>query len=183
MARRLQQLFTIGYSGHTLDTFIEVLQTNNVSMLVDIRMTPISRKRGFSKTALHRALEDAGIAYRHIRTLGSPSELRRDLHRAKDYSAFFESFREYLQSQQDDISCAAQLVTTQRVCLMCVEQCPDECHRSVVAEAIARSLPNHVIVEHLPVPSKTAVRTKAAVSPTELPLAGTTAGLVGRTNQ
>lgn len=163
MARRAWHLYTIGYSGHTVDTFIKALQANSVSVLVDVRMTPISRKKGFSKTALHRALEDAGIAYRHIRTLGSPSELRRDLKKAKDYTAFFASFREYLQSQAHDVSVAAELVATQRVCLMCVEQCPDECHRSVVAEAIADSLHDRVIVEHLPWPGTALVKTKKAV--------------------
>lgn len=149
MAREVPHLYTIGYSGHTVDTFIEMLQANSVSMLVDIRRTPLSRKKGFSKTALQRALEDAGIAYRHIPTLGSPPELRRDLQKAKDYTAFFASFRAYLQSREDDISQVAELVATQRVCLMCLEQSPDECHRSVVAEALASSLHDQVVVEHL----------------------------------
>lgn len=152
MARHVLHMYTIGYSGHTVDTFIETLHATGIEMLVDIRRTPLSRKKGFSKTALQRALEDADIAYRHIPTLGSPPELRRDVQKAKDYSAFFASFREYLQSRTDDVSQAAELVATQRFCLMCVEQCPDECHRSVVAEAIASSLHDRVIVEHLPPP-------------------------------
>lgn len=149
MARRVPHVFTIGYSGHTLDTFIEALQANNVSMLLDIRRTPLSRKKGFSKTALHHALDEAGIAYRHLPTLGSPPELRRDLQQAKDYPAFFAAFREYVHTRDEDISQAAGLVATERVCLMCLEQRPDECHRSVVAEAIASSLHDQVIVEHL----------------------------------
>ncbi len=149
MARRVPQMFTIGYSGHTLDTFIEMLRASGVSLLLDIRRTPLSRKKGFSKTALQRALEDAGIAYRHLPTLGSPAELRRDLQQAKDYSAFFAAFREYLHTREDDISQAAGLVATERVCLMCLEQSPDECHRSVVAEALASALHDQVSVEHL----------------------------------
>ncbi|SEM69999.1 DUF488 domain-containing protein [Nonomuraea pusilla] len=41
-------------------------------LLVDVRLTPISRKRGFSKTALATALAAAGIACRHMRALGNP---------------------------------------------------------------------------------------------------------------
>lgn len=152
MARRAPHLYTIGYSGHTLDTFIKTLQAASISLLIDIRRTPISRKKGFAKTALQRGLEDAGIAYRHIATLGSPSELRRDLQKANDYPAFFASFRAYLHTREDDISQVAGLVATERVCLMCLEQRPDECHRSVVAEAIASALHDQVIVEHLPAP-------------------------------
>ncbi len=149
MARRVPQVFTIGYSGHTLDTCIEMLQAHGVSLLLDIRRTPLSRKKGFSKTALQRALEDAGIAYRHIPTLRSPPELRRDLQKGKDYPAFFAAFRAYLHTREEDVSQAAGLVATECVCLMCVEQSPDECHRSVVVEAIASSLHDRVTVEHL----------------------------------
>lgn len=149
MARQVPHLYTIGYSGHTVDTFIETLRAHSISMLLDIRRTPLSRKKGFSKTALQHALEAVGIAYRHIPALGSPADLRRDVREAKDYPAFFAAFRAYLHTREDDISQAAGLVIAERVCLMCLEQSPDECHRSAVADAIASSLHGQVIVEHL----------------------------------
>ncbi|WTY53947.1 DUF488 domain-containing protein [Micromonospora sp. NBC_01412] len=39
-------------------------------------MTPISRKRGFSKSALSQALATQGIVYEHRRELGNPKENR-----------------------------------------------------------------------------------------------------------
>lgn len=152
MARQRQHLFTIGYSGYTVDSFISALQRENVTLLLDIRWTPISRKKGFSKTALRLALTDAGIRYHHLRVLGSPTELRQALYAEKDLQAFFASYRDYLNSQQSGLREAADLVTEHSVCLMCVEQCADECHRSVVAEAI-KTLGRHTIqVRHLPAP-------------------------------
>ncbi|MDR1430587.1 MAG: DUF488 domain-containing protein, partial [Propionibacteriaceae bacterium] len=44
--------------------------------LVDVRQTPISRKRGLSKTALGAALSEAGIDYIHLRELGNPRDNR-----------------------------------------------------------------------------------------------------------
>lgn len=161
MRSRKHVLYTIGYAGHTLNTFIQTLQAKHVSVLLDIRMTPISRKKGFSKSALHQALYDAGITYRHIRTLGSPAELRHSLHTNKDYNAFFASFRAYLQCQEQSLHQAAELVELEQVCLMCVEKCPDECHRSIVADAIVDTLGCGVAIQHLPsqdrLPAKTAM--------------------------
>jgi uncharacterized protein (DUF488 family) len=149
MRQPKRPLFTIGYSGHTIASFIEALQAENVSLLLDIRMTPISRKKGFSKSALRQALEDSGIQYQHIRTLGSPRELRYDLYATKDYDTFFDSYRAYLADQTQSLSAAAELVTTERVCLMCVEQHSQECHRSVVAEVIADAVRSKIAVHHL----------------------------------
>jgi uncharacterized protein (DUF488 family) len=152
MARITRQLYTIGYAGHTLETFTQILQAQHISILLDIRMTPISRKKGFSKTALSQAMESSGITYQHLRTLGSPKALRQHLSAEGDYEAFFNAFRAYLNLQEESLQQAAELVSTQSVCLMCVEQCADECHRSVVAEAIAQVLGKQISIQHLPVP-------------------------------
>src|ERR1051326_13124 len=131
MGRNARHLYTIGYAGHTLESFIQALQAKHISVVLDIRMTPISRKKGFSKTALSQAIEAAGIHYQHLRTLGSPKELRQHLYTEGDYEAFFKAFRVYLGSQKESLHQAAELVSALPVRLMCVEQCPGECHRSV----------------------------------------------------
>ncbi len=160
MPGNMQQLYTIGYAGHTLETFIETLQAKHIAVLLDIRMTPISRKRGFSKTALSQAIESAGITYQHLRTLGSPKELRRRLQTEGNYEAFFDAFRTYLDLQQESLLHVAELASAQRVCLMCVEQCPDECHRSVVAEAIAQVTGKQIAIRHLPAPTAASKATR-----------------------
>lgn len=153
MAQNTKQLYTIGYSGHTPETFIQTLKAQQISLLLDIRLTPISRKKGFSKTALFHALEDAGISYQHLPTLGSPVELRRHLSADGNYEQFFSAFRAYLGMQGKSLQVAAELAVAERVCLMCVEKCPLECHRSVVADAIVQVLDGPVTVEHLPPPA------------------------------
>ena len=44
-----------------------------VTRLVDVRLTPISRKPGLSKTALGRELAAVGMVYEHRRELGNPA--------------------------------------------------------------------------------------------------------------
>ncbi|MFI6239294.1 DUF488 family protein [Micromonospora sp. NPDC050795] len=66
----------VGYEGRSIDEFVTGLADMGVTRLVDVRMTPISRKRGFSKSALCQALAPHGIVYEHRRELANPRESR-----------------------------------------------------------------------------------------------------------
>jgi uncharacterized protein (DUF488 family) len=133
-----KRLWTIGYSGYLLEDFVQALQRNKVKCLVDIREIPISRKRGFSKSALSEAVSHVGIEYRHFRVLGSP---RRDRHRLRDtddYKTFFRRMTIHLARSEavEGIDEVVRVAREQTSCLMCC--CPDwqHCHRKVVVEAI-----------------------------------------------
>lgn len=54
-------LVSVGYEGQGLTGFVGSLRAQGVEILADVRLTPISRKKGFSKTALRAALADAGV--------------------------------------------------------------------------------------------------------------------------
>ena len=63
-------LYTIGYQGRSLEEFLAVLRREGIGCVVDVRRNALSRKPGFSKTALREALAGAGIDYLHLRRLG-----------------------------------------------------------------------------------------------------------------
>ena len=65
-------LYTIGYEGAAIEDFIAALRLAGVAMLIDVRDAPWSRNRVFTKGALRTAVEDAGIAYAHLKGLGTP---------------------------------------------------------------------------------------------------------------
>lgn len=69
----MKQLFTIGYEGAALDDFMRILKAAKVDVLLDVRELAMSRRKGFSKTALGGALTDAGIHYRHEKQPGHPN--------------------------------------------------------------------------------------------------------------
>src|SRR5690242_2165106 len=62
----------VGYEGGTVEQVIGDLILAGVSVLVDVRLTPLSRKPGFSKRALSTQLTAAGIDYVHLPELGNP---------------------------------------------------------------------------------------------------------------
>ena len=144
-----RQLFTAGYEGTTIHTFIAILQTNNVDCVLDVRALAFSRKPGFSKTALSQNLESANIRYVHIPDLGTPKPIREKLKSSLDYSDFFETMDAYLSGKQDAIEFAYKYVNEHTCCLMCFEHLADECHRKVVAGKIKIKDGNGLQIKHI----------------------------------
>ncbi|MEI6720688.1 MAG: DUF488 domain-containing protein [Betaproteobacteria bacterium] len=150
MSRRTLKITTIGYEGAALADFLATLKAAGVDQLLDIRELPISRRKGFSKSALSAALAAAGIAYAHERALGSPRDLRNRLREDGDLVRFFADFREYLTTQRPLLESLGHSLSG-TVALLCYERNHRECHRSVVAAALARhaqSAPVHLTVHH-----------------------------------
>jgi uncharacterized protein (DUF488 family) len=143
------RILTIGYEGASLADFLATLKAAGVQILLDIRELPLSRRKGFSKNALSAALKDVGIEYSHQRALGSPPQIRYRLRKDGDLARFFSDFRGYLATQETLLDTLAR-TTTGAVALLCYERNHAECHRSVVAEALARRA--HSTVRHLTVP-------------------------------
>jgi len=142
----MKAIYTIGYEGSSLSDFIATLKLSGIDVLLDVREIPLSRKKGFSKTALAAAAQKAGLQYRHEKLLGSPKEIRHKLYRDGDYKSYFKAFDAYLKTQSDLL---AELTKTIKgnVVLMCYERDPLICHRLSVAkklEEITGKKPRHL---------------------------------------
>lgn len=142
-------LYTIGYQAKTSAAFLDALGQVSIELVVDVRELPLSRKRGFSKTALERTLADAGIRYASLRALGTPKPIRDRLRSDSDYVAFFKAYRQHLLTQRDALETLMELVHSARVCLMCYEADHTQCHRSLLVDELA-AVENHTVrVEHV----------------------------------
>jgi uncharacterized protein (DUF488 family) len=129
-------LYTIGYEGWRLDDFIARLRQEGIELVVDIRALPLSRKRGFSKTAFAAALEQAGIRYAHRVALGTPKPIRARYKADHDFAALRVEFEKYLEGQTHSLLALLELIGDRRGCLLCYEADPAQCHRSLVADAV-----------------------------------------------
>jgi uncharacterized protein (DUF488 family) len=138
-ATQLSALTTIGYEGASLPAFLAALKAAGVTLLLDIRELPISRRKGFSKTPLSQALAAAGIHYQHERALGAPRRVRHRLRADGDLKRYFADFREYLATQEALLDQLARTLSG-RVALLCFERNAAECHRSVVVASLAERL-------------------------------------------
>jgi uncharacterized protein (DUF488 family) len=145
---RIPTLFTIGYQGSTLSEFVERLRAAGVERVVDVRELPLSRRPGFSKSQLAAALTSAGIEYVHVRALGNPKS-NRERWRSGDTRGGAVAFRRHLHDRaRAALGELADSVLKETICLLCVEESHLDCHRALVAAAIAERL-SRVTVVHL----------------------------------
>lgn len=132
------RIFTIGYEGSTVDEFLTALKQAGVERLIDVRALPLSRRPGFSKSALRSALEEAGIEYVHLKALGTPADgraaarARRHADMARIYASQLELPEAIAQGAQ-----MVELAKEKRSALLCFEREPTHCHRSLLLAAVA----------------------------------------------
>jgi len=147
-------LFTVGYEGSDVRSLIGALRQNDVEEVVDVRLTPISRKPGFSKSALASALALEGIAYSHEPDLGCPKDIRVAYRKTDDFGAYTRAYRRrVLVRAAGIVEALAHTAGSKRLCLMCFERDASRCHRALVAEAARRANGRAIAVEDLTVPS------------------------------
>lgn len=145
----MSTILGIGYEGQSLDAFIAKLRLHGVEALVDVRLNAISRKRGFSKTALSEAVSAAGIEYVHMPALGNHRDNRSgyattdttEAHQARD------RFRNALTSDMASSALTelASLSRHRKIALFCFEADENHCHRQQVREALARLVARDLI--------------------------------------
>jgi uncharacterized protein (DUF488 family) len=142
-------IFTIGYEKRSIDDLIWVLRARGVACVVDVRLTPVSRRPDFSKKRLSSALEAAGVAYEHRGALGNPPAIR-DLYLAGDVELGHKRFREHLENGASvALDELAKSLGEETVALLCLERDAHRCHRSVVAAMTAERLPSERAIIHL----------------------------------
>lgn len=130
-------LGSIGYEKHRdSSAFAELVANAGVERIIDVRELPLSRRRGYSKTALAATFAEAGVEYVHMRSLGNPKELR-DIYKSgrpeegkRRYAAFIQEHR------QGALNDLAAMLDQKRTALMCLEHDPAVCHRTVIIEAL-----------------------------------------------
>jgi uncharacterized protein (DUF488 family) len=129
-------LFTFGYEGLTIDAFIERLLEARVDLILDVRELPLSRKKGFSKTAFRERLAAAGIRYEHWPSLGCPKPIRDQYRADGDWAIYTRGFLAHLGSLIGEVRDLAAITRAKRACLVCYEADYETCHRVYVARAI-----------------------------------------------
>lgn len=130
-------LISIGYEGRDIDSFIRELTGSAVSLVADVRLTPLSRKPGFSKTRLGERLGQAGIDYLHLRSLGNPKDNRPPFREGR-----IEEGRARFGTLLDEPAATAALseladsAGRRRVAVLCFERDEHHCHRKVVLDRV-----------------------------------------------
>lgn len=130
-------LYTIGHSTHSIETFIQMLASNQITALADVRTRPYSRLQPqFNREALTSRLVGANIHYVFLgRELGA---------RTSDPHCYDNGQVQYARLAVTPLFRAgldrvARGLASHRIALMCAEKDPITCHRMIlVCRALRR---------------------------------------------
>ncbi len=133
-------IFTIGHSTHEIDEFLKLLRGHKISVVADVRSIPYSEYcPQFNKKELNQILKNNKLDYRYLG----------DILGGHQKFPYFPSFdldqlpAEYLK----EIEMLINDSQSQNIAIMCREQKPHVCHRTL---RIARILElNNVDVQHI----------------------------------
>ena len=108
---------------------------------MDVRAVAASRRAGFSKSMLRASLAAEGIAYEHLRGLGTPKPGREAARRGR-IAEMEAIFAEHMRTPeaQDGLARAMAIVREQHAALLCFEACASGCHRRFVADLIRTAI-------------------------------------------
>ena len=149
----MPKLATIGVYGFDGDSFLAALDAARVRRLLDVRQRRGVRGPEYAwanSRRLQKALADAGIAYEHHRELAPTTELRQLQYREDDRLGVGKRSRselapEYVRRYREEVldhvdlkPVAESLPDNGVTALLCVELDPEACHRSLIAERLAR---------------------------------------------
>lgn len=140
-------IFTIGYEGKDIDSFLNILIKNEIDLLIDVRKNPFSMNFSFTKDKLKNYLGKTGIEYIHIPELGINGELRENLFTTKDYQNLFKQYEATtLVQQHEQVLRIIKLSEKHRAALMCFEANKNMCHRGIIANSIEKQ---YGVVTHI----------------------------------
>lgn len=132
--------YTIGHSTRAIEELIELLSSNGVRCLVDVRRYPGSRRYPqFNREVLARSLETAGIRYQHEPALGGRrGSADEDSPNTGWRNASFRAYADHLASQEFRAALDAVIDDARErpVALMCAEAVPWRCHRQLISDVL-----------------------------------------------
>jgi uncharacterized protein (DUF488 family) len=157
---RTLRLWTIGHGAAALDDLIALLQAAEIRGVADVRRLPQSRRHPhFNRNRLAAALPAAGIDYRSMTGLGGRRDPDGSDANAGLTDPAFRGYADYMQTAEFALALESLLALARerRTAVMCAESKPEQCHRSLIADAcVARGiavvhlLHDGALAEHAP---------------------------------
>ena len=132
-----QTVYTIGHSTHSVETFIDMLQSFDIKVLADIRRFPGSRKYpNFNKEYLATELQNCGIGYIHLEGLGGRRKAEPDSKNTRWRNQSFRGYADYMETPEFEKAVARleTIASKQTTAYMCAEAVWWRCHRALVSD-------------------------------------------------
>ncbi len=133
----IKTVWTIGHSTRTFEELIEMLNSFQIEMVVDIRSFPGSRRYPhFNKEALEISLPENNIQYFHLKNLGGRRKVNPDSKNTAWRHAAFRGYADYMETDafREAVKRLELIAEETRTAYMCSEAVWWRCHRSMVSD-------------------------------------------------
>lgn len=135
------KLYTMGFTKKSAEQFFTLLQERGITRLVDIRLRPNGQLAGFTKRddLAYFLPNIINCEYHHMPSLAPTKEILSTYRRDGDWGKYVEQFEALMDRRNVPFSLDRTFYEEKACCLLCTEPTPEQCHRRLVAERIARS--------------------------------------------
>ena len=144
------QLWTVGHSNRSIEQFIELLTSQQIQLLADVRRFPGSRRQPhFSQENLSKSLADAGIDYVHFPELGGRRKALPDSPNNAWRNEAFRGYADFMMTPEfrGGIDRLLKIANEKRTAIMCAEALWWQCHRSLIADYLKAA--GHTVIHIL----------------------------------
>ena len=143
-------LYTIGFTKKSAEKFFELLKSNGVKQLVDIRISNNSQLAGFAKgkDLAYFVKQICGINYQHVLDFAPTKELLDRWHKQTvTWEEYIDEYTAMLKAR--DIIKKYGVKQFDGACFLCSEETADICHRRLLAEYMRDHSAEEVQIVHL----------------------------------
>jgi uncharacterized protein (DUF488 family) len=133
-------IFTIGHSTRSRDDFLSLLKGHGVQAIADVRRFPASRRHPhFNGSEMTNWLGAEDIAYEHFPDLGGRRAPCADSINTGLRNASFRGYADYMQTPEFQRALQKLIAWSnlRPTAVMCAEAVYWQCHRALVADALA----------------------------------------------
>jgi len=130
-------IWTVGHSNRTLEQFLDLLGSQEIQLLADVRRFPGSRRLPhFGQENLSKSLTDAGIEYVHFPELGGRRKALANSPNTVWRNEAFRGYADFMMSREfhEGIKRLLEFARKKRTAIMCAEALWWQCHRSMISD-------------------------------------------------
>lgn len=135
----VKTIWTVGHSTLEWPAFVDLLQSNGIEALVDVRSFPGSRRYPhFGREAMEAALKRAGVKYVWMPELGGRRKPKPDSHNTAWRNDAFRGYADYMETDafKKGLEKLEELAREKPTAYMCSEAVWWRCHRGLISDTL-----------------------------------------------
>ena len=124
-------IYTIGYSGFSIEDFVKKIKNNNINCVIDVRSSPFSKYfPQYNKEFVKKYLNNNNILYMNFLEFGA-RQTDPKFFNPKGYLDF-EKYTQSLSFLHGTERVVNGIAKGYNIALMCAEKEPSHCHRTIM---------------------------------------------------